>query len=116
KLQFITQYFNSNGNPGRNIQTLDEPLSPVMTEFKHQLVTILDGFDIKVRFLEAEELGGCSSFAPGYFTRPELKLSQKNAITLIGNAVPPKWATNFVGHNANAIKKYKETCGNRKQA
>lgn len=116
KLQFICQYFNSNGDPGKNIQSLDEPLSPVMTEFKHQLVTILDGFDIKVRFLDAEELAGCSSFAPGYFTHPDLKLSQKNAVTLIGNAVPPKWATNFVGHNIAAIKEYKEFMSRRKQA
>lgn len=116
KLQFIVQYFNSNGNPGRNTQTLDEPLSPVMTKSKHQLVTILDGFDIKVRFLDAEELAGCSSFPPGYFTHPDLKLSQKNAIVLIGNAVPPKWATNFVRHNVGAIMKYKDLFEQLRQA
>ncbi len=108
KLQFLVKYFNSNGYPGRNIESIEEPLSPVMTEFKHQLITLLDGFDIKARFLNAEELAGCSSFEPGYFTDPNLKLSQKNAIVLIGNAVPPLWATKIVGHNVNAIRKFKE--------
>lgn len=108
KLQFIVKYFNSNGNPGRNIESIEDPISPILTEFKHQLITLLDGFDIKARFLNAEELAGCSSFEPGYFTDPNLKLSQKNAVVLIGNAVPPLWATKIVGHNIQTIKKFKK--------
>ncbi|KKO90588.1 hypothetical protein AAW12_16055 [Sphingobacterium sp. Ag1] len=109
KLQFIAQYFNSNGHPDRNVSSIDEPLPPVMTNFKSQLVTILDNFDIKVRFLDAEELAGCSSFAPGYFTDPDLKLSHKDAVRMIGNAVPPLWATRILKYNIKSIKLFKQS-------
>lgn len=109
KLQFIAQYFNSNGNPGANISSIDEPLPPVTCEYKSQLVTIIDNFDIKVRFLDEEELGGCSSFAPGYFSHPDLKISKKDAVRMIGNAVPPKWATRILQHNIKSIKLYKQS-------
>jgi DNA (cytosine-5)-methyltransferase 1 len=109
KLQFIAQYFNSNGNPGSNTSSIDAPLPPILTENKSQLVTILDEFDIKVRFLDPEELGGCSSFPVGYFTDPELKLSHKDAVRMIGNAVPPLWATIILKHNVAAIQEYKQT-------
>jgi len=107
KIQFITKYFNSNGNPGANIQSIDKPLSTVMTDFKHQLITILDDFDIKARFLRAEELAGCSSFPKDYFKQPGLKLSEKDAVRLIGNAVPPDWATILMSHNLKSMVDYK---------
>ncbi|WP_325639074.1 DNA cytosine methyltransferase [Parapedobacter sp.] len=108
KIQFIATFFNSNGNPGLNTHSLDDPLPPVMTDFKHQLVTLLDDFDIKARFLNPEELGACSTFKRGYFTSPNLKLSAKNAVRLIGNAVPPKWAEKLVSPNVSAVLKYKQ--------
>lgn len=108
KIQFIVKYFNSNGNPEYNTQSLDEPLSPVMTELKHQLITILDDFDIKARFLRPDELAGCSTFPRDYFSHPELKLSQKSAVQLIGNAVPPYWTELFLSHNIKAMLAYKE--------
>lgn len=107
--QFIAEYYNSNGNPERNVHSLDEPLSPVMGEPKHQLITLLDKFDIKARFLEPEELAGCSTFDKGYFTNPELKLSHKHAIGLIGNAIPPFWAEVLVGPNIGPITEFKRS-------
>lgn len=107
KIQFIATYFNSNGSPELNTQSLEDPLSPVMTKFKHQLITILDQFDIKARFLNPDELAACSTFREGYFNHPELKLSHKDAVRLIGNAVPPAWAKILVGPNVEAMKQYK---------
>lgn len=107
KLQFIAKYFNSNGHPEINTESLDTPLSPVLTTNKHQLVTILEGFDIKVRFLNKEELAACSTFPRDYFSHPELKLSGKAAIELIGNAVPPKWAEVLIKPNVQPILRYR---------
>jgi DNA (cytosine-5)-methyltransferase 1 len=107
KMQFIVTYFNSGGNPGTNNQSLDGPLSTVMTVGKHQLVTLLDSFDIKARFLKQEELASCTTFPRDYFSHPELKLSEKVAIQLIGNAVPPEWARKIMHVNVNPILKYK---------
>lgn len=107
KIQFIAKYFNSNGNPGANTESLDGPLSPILTEFKHQLITILDKFDIKARFLNKEELASCSTFPRDYFSHPALKLSQKSAIELIGNAVPPLWAKVLIEPNLATIQEYK---------
>ncbi len=92
KFQFITKYLSSNGKPEANVESLDDPISPIMTEFKHQLITILDNFDVKARFLRQDELAACSTFPRDYFSRPGLKLSHKNAVRMIGNAVPPMWA------------------------
>lgn len=108
KLQFLAQFFNSNGKPEHNVQSLEEPITPIMTEFKHQLVTILDGFDIKTRFLNREELSACTTFPRDYFSHPELKLSNKDAVKMIGNAVPPEWAKILMSPNINAIKDYKK--------
>jgi DNA (cytosine-5)-methyltransferase 1 len=108
KMQFIAKYFNNWNNPESQNESLDGPLSTILTTNKHQLITILDNFDIKARFLTAEELAGCSTFPRDYFSHPELKLSQKSAIELIGNAVPPKWAKVLIGPNVNAIKRYKQ--------
>jgi hypothetical protein len=107
-MQFIAKYFNNWNNPESQTQSLNDPLSVVMCKQKHQLVTILDNFDIKARFLSADELAACSTFPPGYFNHPELKLSQKNAIRLIGNAVPPMWATVLLKDNVPAIMHYKQ--------
>jgi len=87
KMQFIAKYMNSNGNPQSNLQTIDKPLSTIMTREKHQLVTLLDNFDIKARFLSAEELAALTTFPRDYFKREGLKISNKNAIKMIGNAL-----------------------------
>jgi DNA (cytosine-5)-methyltransferase 1 len=107
KFQFITKYMNSNGSPELNIQQIDDPLSTVMTMFKHQLITILDNFDIKARFLRPDELAACSTFPRDYFNREGLNVSGKDAVKMIGNAVPPKWAEIIMKHNIENIKKYK---------
>lgn len=107
KMQFLVTYFNSSGKPGSNNQSLDDPLSTVMTVNKHQLVTLLDRFDIKVRFLNAEELAECSTFPRDYFSHKELKLSQKSAIELIGNAIPPQWAPVLIKPNVKSILDFK---------
>jgi DNA (cytosine-5)-methyltransferase 1 len=107
KMQFIAKYMNSNGTPERNIESIDDPISPIMTEFKHQLITILDGFDIKARFLRPDELAGCSTFPRDYFNRPGLKVSGKNAVKMIGNAVPPDWAKIIMKPNLESIRNHK---------
>jgi DNA (cytosine-5)-methyltransferase 1 len=107
KLQFIAKYFNSNGSPESNTESLDDPISPILTKNKHQLITILENLDIKARFLRADELAACSTFPRDYFNHPELKLSQKSAIQLIGNAVPPMWAKVLIEPNIETIKNYK---------
>jgi len=107
KVQFIARYFNSGGNPEYSIQSLDDPLSAVLGTNKHQLITLLDDFDIKARFLRPDELASCSTFPRDYFSHPELKLSHKDAVKLIGNAVPPAWAKVLLGPNVNSIHQYK---------
>lgn len=97
KIQFITSYFNSSGNPESQTQSLDAPLNTILTQpNKKQLITILESFDIKARFLNKEELAACSTFPRDYFSKPGLKLSNKAAIKLIGNAVPPEWARTII--------------------
>jgi DNA (cytosine-5)-methyltransferase 1 len=107
KMQFIAKYFNNWNNPELSTESLNDPLSAVLGTNKHQLITILDDFDIKARFLNKEELAGCSTFPRDYFSHPELKLSEKSAIQLIGNAVPPKWAKVLIGPNVRSILEYK---------
>ena len=107
KFQFITKYLNSNGKPEYNTETLEEPISAIMTKTKHQLITLLDGFDIKARFLRADELAACTTFPRDYFNRPGLKVSGKNAIKMIGNAVPPDWAPVLMTPNIKAIREFK---------
>jgi DNA (cytosine-5)-methyltransferase 1 len=58
--------------------------------------TNLIDFDIKMRFLSVKELSLCSTFPGDYFTKEGLKLSTKDAIRLIGNAVPPLWAQKLI--------------------
>lgn len=93
KFQFITAYFNSSGHPETQNQSLDRPLNTILTEpNKKALVTAdMDGlvdFDIKMRFLNDDELAAIMGFPKGYFKRPGLKLSKKEIIKMIGNAVP----------------------------
>jgi DNA (cytosine-5)-methyltransferase 1 len=107
KSQFIAKYFNNFGNPALSIQTLDEPLSTVLTTNKHQLITLLDGFDIKARFLRPDELAACSTFPKNYFNPQRFKLSHKDAVRLIGNAVPPMWAERLMAPNITSMKDYK---------
>ena len=107
KFQFITKYFNNFGNPEFSVQSLDDPLSTVLTTNKHQLITLLDGFDIKARFLRPDELAGCSTFPKNYFNPPGLRLSHKDAVRLIGNAVPPYWAEVIMRPNVKSILDYK---------
>jgi DNA (cytosine-5)-methyltransferase 1 len=93
KFQFITAYFNSSGHPETQNQSLDRPLNTILTKpNKKALVTaelsdLLD-FDIKMRFLTADELASITGFPKGYFKRPGLRLSDKRIIKMIGNAVP----------------------------
>lgn len=88
KAQFIATYFSSSGHP--------ETGSVLTIPNKQALITaIANGqidFDIKMRFLNREELGAIMTFPKGYFSNPRLKLTNKEAIKLIGNAVPPEWA------------------------
>ncbi len=79
-------------------QTLEQPLNTQLTWQTKQLITIekkklLDSleknnpeFDIKMRFLSADELAKISGFPDGYFNK--IKISKKDQIKMIGNAVP----------------------------
>lgn len=108
KTQFICEYYSSNGRPESNIKSIDKPLSPVLTEFKHQLVTVLHDFDIKARFLSSDELAEISTFPRDFFNRDGFKLSHKNAVKLIGNAVPPEWFYKILTPNIESILEYKQ--------
>lgn len=107
KIQFISHYYNSGDKPESNVQSLDKPLKPILTENKAQLVTLLNDFDIKVRFLKSEELAEISTFERDFFSRKGLALSHKNAVKLIGNAVPPEWFFKILHHNLPEIINYK---------
>ena len=113
KLQFISHYFSSNGNPESQNQSLDKPLNTIMTTPKAQLVTLLMDFDIKVRFLNKEELAEITTFPRDYFSKPGLNISHKDAVKLIGNAVPPEWYYKILACNVDSILEYKQ---NRKSA
>lgn len=93
KFQFITAYFNSSGHPESQNQSLYKPLNSILTgENKKALVTTehdgLVDFDVKMRFLTDEELSSIMGFPEGYFHKPGLKLSRKEIIKMVGNAVP----------------------------
>lgn len=109
KVQFICEYYGGFGNPDSTVKSLEKPLSPILCENKHQLVTFLNEFDIKVRFLNSEELAEISTFPRDFFSKPGLKLSHKKAITLIGNAVPPEWFYKILSHNVDPILEYKQS-------
>lgn len=97
KIQFITAYYSSSGNQETQNQSIDNPLNSITTGTNKQaLITAIESgsfdFDIKMRFLDPEELSRISTFPEGYFTDPLLKLNKKEQTRLIGNAVPPEWA------------------------
>jgi DNA (cytosine-5)-methyltransferase 1 len=112
KAKFISNQRNSNGKPEANNSNINSPLPTISTVEKTQFISaffnqsnepstpdfeasLLNGdidFDIKMRFLDPEELSLISSFPPKYFSNPRLGLSRKNQTKLIGNAVPPEWA------------------------
>lgn len=100
--QFVSEQYNSNGNPEMNNKSLERPAGSITTNDKFQFVTayfdtvkdrcieqypVLD-FDISMRFLTPEELAEISGFPRGYFNHNELKLSWKSKVKMIGNAVP----------------------------
>jgi DNA (cytosine-5)-methyltransferase 1 len=97
KIQFISAYYSSSGKQGSQNQSIENPLNAITTGTnKSALVTAIENgefdFDIKMRFLEPEELSRISTFPEKYFTDPLLKLTKKAQTKLIGNAVPPLWA------------------------
>lgn len=97
KIQFITAYYSSSGKQESQNQSIDNPLNSITTGTNKQaLITAIENgefdFDIRMRFLEPEELGLISTFPERYFTDPLLKLNKKDQTKLIGNAVPPRWA------------------------
>lgn len=108
KIQFICEYYSGFGKPESTIKSLDKPLTPILSEPKHQLVTLLNEFDIKARFLTSEELAEISTFPRDFFSQKGLKLSHKKAIKLIGNAVPPEWFYKILDQNIDAVLDYKE--------
>lgn len=107
KVQFIAHYFNGNGSPESQHQSLESPLNAVLTNNKAALISILEGFDIKTRFLNREELASCMTFPRDYYSKPGLKLSNKAAVKMIGNAVPPEWAKLLIAPIIPEIRAYK---------
>ena len=83
-LQFIGETYNSNGKPERNVKSINRPLGAITSSPKHELVSLLKGFDIRKRFLDKEELASITGFPKNYFDG----VKSKDAIKMIGNAVP----------------------------
>ena len=114
KFQFITAYFNSSGHPETQNQSLDRPLNTILTEpNKKALVTaditgIVD-FDVKMRFLSDDELAAITGFPAGYFKRSGLKLSKKEIIKMIGNAVPVGMAKALLDPVVKLLLEYEPT-------
>jgi DNA (cytosine-5)-methyltransferase 1 len=101
KSQFISTWFNSSGNPASQNQATSQPLGTITTGTNKQaLITAIENghidFDIKMRFLHPEELSRISTFPKQYFTNPLLKLTKKEQVKLIGNAVPVDWARQII--------------------
>ena len=97
KIQFISAYYSSSGKQRSQNQSIESPLGTITTGTNKQaLISAIESgefdFDIKMRFLDPEELGQISTFPERYFTDPLLKLTKKEQTKLIGNAVPPEWA------------------------
>ena len=99
--QFVSLQYNSGGKPELSNQSIDDPLRSITTSNKNQFITAFFNaetgempfdVDIKMRFLDPEELSRISTFPERYFTDPRLKLTKKEQTKLIGNAVPPRWA------------------------
>lgn len=97
KIQFISAYYSSSGKQRSQNQSIESPLGTITTGTNKQaLISAIESgefdFDIRMRFLDPEELGQISTFPERYFTDPLLKLTKKEQTKLIGNAVPPEWA------------------------
>lgn len=84
KYQFITKYFS--GVPHQKCDSLDKPLSTILTVNRHALATILmnGDFDIRLRFLTPKELADITGFPEDY----KWYGSNKFKTWMIGNAVP----------------------------
>ena len=112
KHQFITAYFNSSGHPETQNQSIDKPLNTILTaENKKALVTVTDqlfDFDIKMRFLDADELAAIMGFPEGYFKRGGLKLSKKAIIRMVGNAVHVKMAELLIQSVTKSINDFQK--------
>jgi DNA (cytosine-5)-methyltransferase 1 len=111
KIQFITAHFSSSGNQQSQSQNLEYPLGTITTSptNKALITAILNGeidFDIKMRFLDPEELAQISTFPKGYFTNKQLGLSRKQQTKLIGNAVPPEWARIIIEPVVKALNQF----------
>ncbi len=104
KYQFISSYYNSSGKPESNNKSLNDPLGSIMTKDHHALVSA-DLFDIKMRFLTPSELARITGFHEEYF-RP-FKVSHKDQVKMIGNAVPVTLAAAVIEPMIQAYKKSK---------
>lgn len=111
KMQFISAYFNSSNHPETQNQDIDSPLNTILTATNKKALVTVEGcnfdFDIKMRFLDPEELSRVSTFPESYFTNPELKISKKDQVKLIGNAVPPQWAKIIIEPMVRELEKVK---------
>lgn len=96
KHQFISSYFST----GINAQSIEHPLGSILPVAKQSLMTLLDGFDIKMRHLNKDELGAITGFPDDYFAG----LSDKDATHLIGNAVPVKIVSALIGSAKRMIQ------------
>jgi len=111
KIQFITAYFSSSGNQQSQNQAIDDPLGTITTSGTHQALVsaFMNGdidFDIRMRFLDPEELAQISTFPAGYFTNKQLGLTRKQQTKLIGNAVPPEWARLIIEPVVKALNEF----------
>ena len=81
KQQFISTYFENS-----KTHSLKKLLGTITTQPKHALTTVMtnEDFDIKVRFLTPEELGGITGFPKNYAWYGSKRLQ----VWMIGNAVP----------------------------
>lgn len=101
KHQFIQDYCHQD-----RYDKLDNPISTLLTWQTKQLITVSD-FDVKMRFLYDHELSAIMGFPSGYFRKPELKLSSKQIIKMIGNAVPVGMAKALLAPTARYLNEVK---------
>ena len=92
KFQFITTYFNAGGKPESQNSDIDKPLGTVLTHPNKKALVTVDSdiieFDVKMRFLDKDELAAIMGFPKGYFEKGDLQLNDKQIIRMIGNSVP----------------------------
>jgi hypothetical protein len=109
KYQFITKYFS--GVPHQKNDSIDKPLSTILTVNRHALATLLmnGNFDIRLRFLTPKELADITGFPEDY----QWYGSNKFKTWMIGNAVPillAKVIINETKKNYDA-RRFKDTHG-----